>query len=180
MSRAVCVACRHSIDAAAKLCPYCGANPATGERVDTQALLNEVFNPRTLTTSESVMEYARQRQGVVITLSALAALIILAALHQFVTMRNANAVTDAPAVPLTEITDVANKPEEVTPQQMPDLDFQYAGRPQAMRTYVVESGAVTPPEVIAAQQQAAAAAHPPNTVTNATPVQAKPVQPNQR
>src|SRR5688572_32140787 len=45
-------------------CPYCGANPATGERVDTQAILQEVFSPREMSTSESVLEYARQRQGV--------------------------------------------------------------------------------------------------------------------
>ena len=37
-SAAVCAACRRSIDAAAKLCPYCGANPVTGERIDTQAI----------------------------------------------------------------------------------------------------------------------------------------------
>ena len=31
-----CVACKHSIDDQARLCPYCGADPTTGEKVDTQ------------------------------------------------------------------------------------------------------------------------------------------------
>jgi hypothetical protein len=161
MSSAVCAACRHQIDAAAKICPYCGANPATGERIDTQALLQEVFQPRTVTKSESVLEYARQRQGVVITVSLLVAFLLLAGIHQIVMRRNLSAVSDAPAVPLTEVSDLANQKDDAAPMTMPDLDFQYDGRPQSMRTFVVESGAVTPPEVIAAQQaaqQAAAAA----------------------
>jgi hypothetical protein len=154
----VCAACNRSIDSMAKLCPYCGANPATGERMDTEALMQEVFRPRTVTTSESVMEYARQRQGVVITVSAFVAFLIIAGVHQWATARNASAVSDSPAVPLTEITDVTKKPDETAPIPMPKLDFQYEGTPRRMRTYVVEQGAVTPPEVIAAQQAAAAAA----------------------
>lgn len=154
MSSAVCAACRHQIDAAAKLCPYCGANPATGERIDTQALLQEVFQPRTVTKSESVLEYARQRQGIVIVLSLLVAFLLLAGIHQIVMRRNLSNVSDAPAVPLTEVTDLANQKDETAPMSMPDLDFQYEGRPQTMRTFVVELGAVTPPEVIAAQQAA--------------------------
>jgi len=108
-----------------------------------------------VTTSESVMEYARQRQGLVIAVSAFVALLIAGAVHQYATMRNNTAVSDAPAVPLSELTDVTNKPDETTPVPMPPLDFQYDGKPQAMRTYVMEAGAVTPPEVIAAQQAAA-------------------------
>src|SRR5687767_7259444 len=143
MSEGVCAACRRSIDAAARLCPYCGANPATGERIDTQAILQEVFSPREMSTSESVLEYARQRQGVVITVSIVVAFLVLAGIHQFATMRNANAVTDAPAVPLTEIAD---SPDRLVsrPVPIPDLDFQYDGRPQVMRTYIAEKGAVAP------------------------------------
>ena len=63
-SSGTCAACNRAIDASAKLCPYCGANPATGERLDTQALLQEVFRPREMSTSDSVIEYARQRQGI--------------------------------------------------------------------------------------------------------------------
>ena len=152
--KTACAACGRTIDAAAKLCPYCGANPVNGEHIDTQAILQEVFRPRDMTTSESVLEYARQRQGIVITISAFVALLLLAGIHQFVTMRNANAVSDSPAVPLSEITDVAKQADETTPATMPSLDFSYDGNPRAMRTFIVERGAVTPPEVVAAQQAA--------------------------
>ena len=146
MSKAVCAACRRKIDAAAKLCPYCGANPATGERVDTQAILEEVFHPRKISTTESVLEYARQRQGIVIALSIFLALVVLAALHQFVTARNSTATTENPAVSLSEIADLANEPREAPPA-MPDVQFQYDGRPQMMQTYLVEPGAVAPNSV---------------------------------
>ncbi|HEV7240939.1 MAG TPA: hypothetical protein VGQ36_16995 [Thermoanaerobaculia bacterium] len=144
MSSGVCAACSRSIDAAAKLCPFCGADPVSGQRVDTQALLQEMFQARELSTSESVIEFARQRQGIVIAASIFVALLALAGLHQFVTMRNARAVTDSPAVPLTEITDVANEKSEVVPTKMPELDFPYDGNPHAMRTFIVERGAVAP------------------------------------
>ncbi|HYI09449.1 MAG TPA: zinc ribbon domain-containing protein [Thermoanaerobaculia bacterium] len=167
--RAVCAACNRSIDASAKVCPYCGADPATGERLDTQALLQEVFQPKTLTTSESVMEYARQRQGIFIAVSAFVAFLIIAAIHQFMTVRNSTAVTDSPAVPLTEITDVTKKADETPQIPMPELEFQYDGQPRNMRTYVVERGAVAPPEVLAAQQ---AAAQQPNAAAGAQPATA--------
>ena len=144
MSQAVCAACRRAIDASAKLCPYCGANPSTGERVDTQALLQEIFRPREVTTSQTVMEYARQRQGIFIAVSLAVAFLVLAGLHQFVTVRNDRAVTASPAVPLTEIADLANQTDDSKPLPMPELDFQYDGKPQAMRTYIVESGAAAP------------------------------------
>src|SRR5437868_1666203 len=70
MSKVLCAACHHEIDDAARLCPYCGADPHTGQKViDTQAILQEVFHPRRVTTTEGVMEFARQRQGVVIALA---------------------------------------------------------------------------------------------------------------
>ena len=166
MSEGVCAACRRSIDAAAKLCPYCGANPMTGERIDTQAILQEVFSPREMSTSESVLEYARQRQGAVITASVIVAFLVLAGIHQFATMRNANAVTDAPAVPLTEIADspdrLVNKPVPI-----PDLDFQYDGRPQVMRTYIAEKGAVAPQAPLPAPQQTQTATPAPVPATPA-------------
>ena len=145
MSNGTCAACARAIDAAAKLCPYCGADPATGERVmDTDGILQEVFHPREMSASESVMEFARQRQGIVIAVSLIVAFLVLAGLHQFVTMRNARDVTDAPAVPLTEITDVAMKANESAPVPMPELDFPYQGNAQSLRTFIVERGAIAP------------------------------------
>lgn len=187
-SKGVCAACNRNIDEMAKLCPYCGANPQTGERLDTQALLQEIFKPREMTTSDSVLEFARQRQGVVIFVTAFVALVTIAALHQFVSARNRTAVTDSPAVPLTEITDVTRANDETTPVPMPDLDFQYSGSPQAMRTYVAEQGAIVPPE-IAAQRQAAqqppaqqrpAQQPPPQQPPRATPAPAAQPRPQSR
>lgn len=159
MTEGVCAACRRSIDAAAKLCPYCGANPVTGERIDTQAILQEVFKTREMSTSESVLEYARQRQGVVITISVIVAFLVLAGIHQFASMRNANAVTDSPAVPLTEIADSPDQ-QVSKPVPIPDLDFQYDGRPQVMRTYIAEKGAVAPAPALPAQPPQAQAQVP--------------------
>ena len=156
MSKVTCVACKHQIDEAAKICPYCGADPVTCHKIDTQAILQEVFQPRRLSTSESIVEYARHRQGLFIGATVVAAFLILAALHQLVTMRNNSAVSADPAVPLTEVADLS-QPEE-KPVPMPELKFQYDGQPKKMRTFVVEPGAVTPPEVIAAQQAAVVAA----------------------
>ncbi len=145
VSSGTCAACGRSIDAAARLCPYCGADPGTGQRaVDTQAILQEVFHPRELSATENVLEFARQRQGIVIAASIFVAFLVLAGLHQFATMRNANVQTDSPAVPLTEITDIANQKSDVTPVAMPELDFPYDGKPQTMRTFIVERGAVAP------------------------------------
>lgn len=158
MNREVCVACRHEIDPAARLCPYCGADPRSGEKpVDTQALLQEVFQPRRVSATEGVLEYARQRQGVVIAVAILVGLLLLSGVHQLIVRRNANAVSDASAVPLTEVTDLSSQPEETKQLSMPSLQIQYDGHPQTMRTFVVEQGAVPPPQDVvdqlSAQQQ---------------------------
>lgn len=164
-SSVTCVACRHDIDAAAKLCPYCGADPRSGEKLDTQALLEEVFKPRELTTSESVLEYARHRQGVVVGGGIAVVLAILLGVHAFVTHRNETDVSAASAVPLAEVTDVGTANESQAPPPMPQLDFQYDGRPQTMRTFIVEPGAVAPPAPPAAPATATATT-PPTTTTH--------------
>jgi hypothetical protein len=156
MSKVTCAACRREIDSAAKICPYCGSDPTSGQKVvDSSALLQEMFTPRRMSASESVLEYARHRQGIVIGVSAVVLFLVLAALHQFVTARNQNAVSASAAVPLTEVTDLSNQPADPKPENMPELQFQYDGHPQSMRNFIVESGAVKPPEVIAAEQAAA-------------------------
>src|SRR5438067_10156351 len=147
MSRAVCVVCRHAIDDAARVCPYCGSDPRTGEKlVDAQAILQEVFHPRQVTATEGLMQFARQRQGVVIALGVLAVVLLLAGFHQFVVRRNARLVSDAAAVPLTDVADLSNQQDDSQTLPMPDLKFQYDGNPKTMRSYIVEPGAVAPPE----------------------------------
>lgn len=144
MNEGVCVACGRHIDATARVCPFCGANPTSGQRIDTQAILDEVFRPKRLTTSETVLEYARQRQGIVIAITSIALFLVLAAIHQVVTIRNATTVTNEPGMPLTEIADLANQPADTQVTEMPDLKFQYEGRPNALQTYIVERGAIPP------------------------------------
>ena len=180
MSKATCVACRHRIDSAARLCPYCGADPQTGQKIDTQAMVQEMFHPREISTTEGVMQFARQRQGVVITVGIVIALLLMAALHQFALRRNQSDVNSASAVPLTEITDLSNQQQTETKQlPMPDLKFQFEGQAKTMRTFINEPGAVTPPEIAAAQQAEAAAkaaAAQPATAT-AAPTTTAPQQP---
>ncbi|HEX9460353.1 MAG TPA: zinc ribbon domain-containing protein [Thermoanaerobaculia bacterium] len=154
--RIACASCRHDIDAAARLCPYCGADPRTGTKpVDTRAMLNEMFHPRPqASASATVVEFARQRQGVVITLAVLLVMLLLAGLHEYVTRRNARDVSAAAAIPLTDVTDLSNQQDENRPLPLPKIEYQFDGHPQTMRRFVVEPGAVTPPEVVAAQQTA--------------------------
>jgi len=139
-----CTACRRPIDAAARLCPYCGVDPLTGQRAGTQTIIPEARPAEG--RARNVIELARQRQGIAIAITALAALVLLAAFHQFVTMRNATAVTGAPAVPLTEVTELSARFDERAPVPVPHMDFPYEGQPRAMRTYIVESGAIQPPD----------------------------------
>jgi len=166
--RIVCASCKHDIDAVARLCPYCGADPRTGTKpVDTRAVLQEMFHPRpAITASETVVEFARQRQGIVIALAVGVVILLLAGLHEYVTRRNARDVSAAAAIPLTEVTDLSNQQDENRQLPLPKLDFQFDGHPQTMRTFVVEPGAITPPEVVAAQQTA--------MVAPAVPAAAKP------
>ena len=46
---------------------------------------------------------------------------------------------------MTEVTDVSDQGDENKPLPMPAMQFQYDGRPKAMRTYIVEPGAAPPP-----------------------------------
>jgi hypothetical protein len=141
------VVCRHAIDDAARVCPYCGSDPRTGEKlVDAQAILQEVFHPRQVTATEGLMQFARQRQGVVIALGILAVVLLLAGFHEFVMRRNATLVSDAAAVPLTDVADLGNQQADSETLPMPELKFQYDGNPKTMRSYIVEPGAVPPPE----------------------------------
>jgi len=147
MSKAVCVVCHHAIDDAARVCPYCGSDPRTGEKIiDAQAMLQEVFRPRRVSATAGVMQFARQRQGVVIALGVVALVLLLAGFHQFVIRRNATAVSDAAAVPLTDVADLNNQADDAQSTPMPELKFQYDGNPKTMRSYIVEPGAVAPPE----------------------------------
>ena len=160
-----CVACSHSIDDQARICPYCGADPATGEKADTQAMLAEVFHSKPVSAPDTVLDYARRRQGIVVAIVAIVIFLALAMVHQFVTARN-SAVANGPAISLSEIADVANQKDEAPQTPMPELSYQFDGRAQTMRTFIAEPGAVAPPAPQPQPQQPApAAAPPPATAT---------------
>ena len=101
---------------------------------------------------EGLLQFARQRQGVVIAIGVAVLVLLLAGFHQFIMQRNASAVSNAAAVPLTDVADLSNQTQENQPQPMPDLKFQIDGNSKTMRSYIIEPGAVTPPDVLAQQQ----------------------------
>ena len=108
-------------------------------------MLQEEFHPRrTTTATEGVLQFARQRQGLVIALGVIALVLVLSLFHQFVMARNSTAVSGAAAVPLTDVADLSNQSGDTQAQPMPDMKFQYDGNPKTMRSYIVEPGAVAP------------------------------------
>jgi len=138
-----CVACNHSIDDQARICPYCGADPTSGAKPDTQAILEQVFHTKKLSPADTVLDYARRRQGIVVAMVAVLALLVLAAVHSFITARNRD-VSNGPAISLSEIADAANEKDDTQPAPMPELSYQFDGRPQTMQTFITEPGAVAP------------------------------------
>jgi hypothetical protein len=141
-----CVSCHHSIDAEARLCPYCGADPRTGERFDPKPLMDKHFPKKAeLTRSEAALEFFRERQGIIGTVVVAGIFLALVGLHRFITARNARQVSDVPAIPLTEVADLSHRSAQNDQEPIPQIDFQYAGSAQSVRTLLVEPGAVAPP-----------------------------------
>lgn len=169
-----CVSCRRQIDEAARLCPYCGANPDTGEKIDVTPIVQEHFPPRPpMNLFERAMLFLRQRQGLGIALLAAFAFLALWGLHQFASSRNEAASDDVPAVALTDIADLANQREQAD-APLPDLPFSYDGNPRAMQTFLMEPGAVAPqapPSLVARPQDPNSAPAAPPAVNLARPSQ---------
>jgi hypothetical protein len=163
-----CVACKHSIDDHAKICPYCGADPASGEKIDTQAAIEQVFHPKKLSAAGTVLDYARRRQGIVVGMVAVLVFLILAAVHSFVTTRNST-VSSGPAISLSEIADVANQKNDTQPAPMPELKYQFQGRGQTMQTFITEPDAIAPAPPQPAQQPAPAPPPPQQPQTQRGP-----------
>jgi hypothetical protein len=156
-SKTECVTCQHEIDATAKLCPFCGANPVTGEKFDATPVLEKHFPPKeALGPTEGALQFVRDRQAIFVTGVVIALVLALFGVNKLMLSRNTKAVTDVPAVPLTEVADLASPPENEADEPMPEIDFQYDGDPKRMRMLLMEPGAVTP-------------APPPGTPANAAP-----------
>jgi len=139
-----CTACRHAIDDTAKLCPYCGADPVTGERFDTKPLIEKHFpRKKQLSGFETVIEFLRHRQSIVVGVVAVVVLLLLLGLHSLIITRNATLADASAAVPLTEVSDVNQRSQE-DQVPMPVMSFAYDGNPQTMHVPITEPGAIAP------------------------------------
>ncbi|HUO84705.1 MAG TPA: hypothetical protein VM534_06275 [Thermoanaerobaculia bacterium] len=139
-----CPVCRRAIDEAARLCPYCSADIRTGQRPETRQILAEHFPPTR--PERSRLDVLRHRQGLILAAAAAVVLLMMFGIHQMITKRNREAgVAHVPAIPLTEVADLANQEEEREEIPMPDLEFQHLGNARAAETFLVEPGAASPP-----------------------------------
>jgi len=113
--------------------------------VDAQAMLQEMFKPKPTGRAAGLLDFARHRQGSVVFIGIIVGFLILGGLYQFAVHRNDTAANPGNGIPITEVTDVTDQGDETKALPMPPLQFQYDGHPQAMRTYIVEQGAIAPP-----------------------------------
>ncbi len=142
----VCSACSRTIDGEARICPYCGANPTTGERFDATEILQAHFTRKQdLPVHETVLEFFRKRQSLVVGLGSAVLLALAFFVLQFLSARNAATAAEAPAIPLTEVADLSNRPSETEKIPIPNLEFQHDGNARSVRTLLMEPGAVAPP-----------------------------------
>lgn len=141
-----CRSCGHRIDASARLCPFCGADPDTGRKVDTAPIVEKHF-PRRVEqqTGERALDFFRERQGLVITIFIVVVGLLAIGLHQMVTRRTLDESAEASGVPLTELADISDRASEAPQAKMPDLAFESEGDPRRVRTLMMEPGAVAPP-----------------------------------
>lgn len=150
-----CVACRRAIDPAARLCPFCGANPETGQRMDVKRIVESHFPPPPpLSVVERTLQFFRTRQAVSVSLIVAVGVALLLVAHQWIQQRNRSAVAPTPGVTLTEIADLSRRIEDRSPQPLPELEFQLEGDAKKMQTFVLEPGAIAPPPDAEPQQPA--------------------------
>jgi hypothetical protein len=175
-----CVACRHEIDAAARICPYCGGDPVTGRRFDSAPILQSHFPMRDTAPRARVAEFMRERQGLVVAGIIVTIVLLVGAAHQMITRRNQALESAAPAVPLTDLADLNQPTEDQKEIPLPDLEFTWTGQPETMEVLLVEPGAVAPAQPVAPTgaagpgAQAAPGSQPP---TGPAARQGQPVRP---
>jgi hypothetical protein len=139
-----CTACHRLIDANARLCAFCSADPRTGKKFDPSQLIEQnVRRKGDLPARERFLEFFRERQSIILTVLIAILFLLLVGLHRIVTARAAT-VSDAPAIPLSEAADIRPRGDQQRPLPLPDFEFSYEGSPRTMRTYLVEPGAVAP------------------------------------
>lgn len=145
-SEKTCVSCSRAIDEHARICPFCGADPETGRKLDVKPLIESHFPPPPeLTATERIAEFFRTHQMATVAVLVLVGVLALIGAHQWIQQRNENAVAPTPGVTLTEIADLARQTEERVELPLPELPFEGDGDPSRIRTFVLEPGAIAPP-----------------------------------
>jgi RNA polymerase subunit RPABC4/transcription elongation factor Spt4 len=143
-SKVDCASCGHAIDASAKLCPYCGADPQTGRKFDTTPIIQSHFPPKVEVPKRAqFLEFVKLRQSLVLTALVLVVALMAMVLHQVISRRDA-AEADAPAMPLTELADLSNRSEGSAVLPLPEMEFETEGDVRTVRTLLMEPGAVAP------------------------------------
>ncbi|MDX1584323.1 MAG: zinc ribbon domain-containing protein [Thermoanaerobaculia bacterium] len=165
-----CNACGHQVDENARTCPYCGADPRSGER-EPKPPIDEILPGRQRPSfREKVTTFVRSRTGVVLAISIGIGVALLIAVSSWLDERHDRAATNARPIPLTEVTDLAADAAEQEPApEMPDLDFEYGGDPDAMESFIIEEGAIPPEDAGENEAEAEGAAE-----TNARDQEAAP------
>lgn len=163
-----CVSCSRAIDSTSRLCPYCGANPVSGAKIDTTPLVESHFpRKQDMSAPESALEFFRHRQWMVIT--AVVAILFSIAFfgHRMIREKNEATATEVPAVPLTEVADLSGQSPGADRAPIPELPFQLEGNAKNARMLLVEPGAVAPPPPPVETTTATTTAPPTATTTAA-------------
>lgn len=142
-----CSACGRLVDPHARVCPYCAADPHSGQRVSSRPEIEELIPRRPVeSTTEKVLTTIRSRSGVVLTISITLGVVLLLIASNWVDQRQRTTAANVPSIPLTEITDLSATTEDERELELPDLEFGFYGNPSTMETFVLEQGAEQPAE----------------------------------
>jgi cytoskeletal protein RodZ len=156
-----CEACAHMVDPNARACPYCGADPRTGEKLRPAVPVDDLLSRK---KEESALRRAmhafRSNENLLLPLSVGVGVLLLIALSTWVT-RQQSAATDVPSIPLSEITSVQRTDQEA-PTELPEIPFQFDGNPSSMESLLLEEGAISPEQETDAEEQIAEEVAPPD------------------
>lgn len=138
-----CAACDHMVDPQARACPYCSADPRSGEKHRPAVPVDDLLSRKKEESAlRRAMHAIRSSESLLLPLSVGIGVLLLIALSTWVT-RHQSATTDVPAIPLSEVTSVQRTDQEA-PMDLPDLQFQFDGNPSSMESLILEEGAVSP------------------------------------
>jgi glutaredoxin len=149
-----CMACSHMVDPQARACPYCSADPRTGEKHRPAIPVDDIFSRKKEESSlRRAMHAIRSNENLLLPLSVGVGVLLLIALSTWVTGRQ-SAATDVPSIPLSEITSVQRTDQEA-PMELPEIQFQFDGNPSSMESLLLEEGAISPEQETGEEEQIA-------------------------